>query len=165
MSKIIRIFLKKNLLKNIILGAHFSLLTFFENFNFRSTLFSKTEPNFCRLRSSSKQFVSKKNCYEFTHLHIHSMCQQIIVIPHNLGHSSNPVHSGFSNLNDVNVFYLFFQTIQTITDLRDPVYMTSCCKAVNSEVILQLMAKVAWDIREVKSQHSQYVDILLRVSK
>jgi len=60
----------------------------------------------------------------------------------------------------VNIYYS--ETIQTITDLRDPVYMTSCCKAVNSEVILQLMAKVAWDIREVKSQHSQYVDILLR---
>ena len=34
MSKIIRIFLKKISLKNIILGAHILLLTFFENFNF-----------------------------------------------------------------------------------------------------------------------------------
>jgi hypothetical protein len=30
---------------NIILGAHFSLLTFFENFNFWNTLFSKNVPN------------------------------------------------------------------------------------------------------------------------
>ena len=34
MSKIIRIFLKKFSLKNMILGAHFLLWTFFENFNF-----------------------------------------------------------------------------------------------------------------------------------
>lgn len=40
--------------------------------------------------------------------------------------------------------------------------MTSCCKAINAEVILQLMSKVNWDIREVKSQHSQYVDVMLR---
>lgn len=54
------------------------------------------------------------------------------------------------------------QTIEVIVDLRDPVYMTTCAKAINSDVILQLMSKVAWDIREVKSQHSQYVDVLLR---
>ena len=41
--------------------------------------------------------------------------------------------------------------------------MTSCSKVIHSEVILQSMAKVAWDIREVRSQHSQYVDVLLRV--
>ena len=63
------------------------------------------------------------------------------------------------------IFFLFLKTIQTIADLRDPVYMTSCSKAVNADVISQLMAKVAWDIRDVKSQHSQYVDILLRVTK
>ena len=33
-SKIIQIILKKNSFKNMILGAHFLLLTFFENFNF-----------------------------------------------------------------------------------------------------------------------------------
>ena len=41
--------------------------------------------------------------------------------------------------------------------------MTSCYKVINADVILQLMSKVAWDIREVRSQHSQYVDVLLRV--
>ena len=55
------------------------------------------------------------------------------------------------------------QTIEAINDLRNPVYMTSCNEAINNETILQLMSKVAWDIRDVKSQHSQYVDILLRV--
>ena len=46
MSKNIRIFLKKNSLKNMILGAHFLLLTFFENFNFLTTLFPKMTSNF-----------------------------------------------------------------------------------------------------------------------
>ena len=41
MSKIIQIFLNFFSLKNMILGAHFLLLTFFENFNFYSTLFTK----------------------------------------------------------------------------------------------------------------------------
>jgi hypothetical protein len=54
-------------------------------------------------------------------------------------------------------------TILVIEDLRFPVYMTSCGRSMNSETTLQLMSKVAWDIREVKSQHSQYVDVLLRV--
>ena len=56
-----------------------------------------------------------------------------------------------------------FQTINILEDLRLPVYMTSCCRVMNADGILQKMAKVAWDIREVRSQHSQYVDVLLRV--
>ena len=59
----------------------------------------------------------------------------------------------------------FENTIGCIENLRDPIFMTSCDKAINSDVILPLMSKVAWDIREVRSQHSQYVDILLRVNK
>ena len=46
MSKIIRIFLNFFLLKNINLGAHFLLLTFFDNINFLITLLSKMMPNF-----------------------------------------------------------------------------------------------------------------------
>ena len=57
----------------------------------------------------------------------------------------------------------FENTLGCIENLRDPIFMTSCDKAINSDVILPLMHKVAWDIREVRSQHSQYVDILLRV--
>ena len=49
-------------------------------------------------------------------------------------------------------------------ELRRPVYMVVASKSINTEVILQLMAKVAWDIKEVRSQHSQYVDVMLRVS-
>jgi hypothetical protein len=35
--------------------------------------------------------------------------------------------------------------------------------AVDFKGILALMAKVNWEVKEVMSQHSQYVDILLRV--
>ena len=40
-------------------------------------------------------------------------------------------------------------------------------RSVSSDVTLQLMSKVSWDIKEmeVRSMHNQYVDILLRVSK
>ena len=51
MSKIIRSFLIFFFfsLKNMILGAHLLLLTFFENFNFWTTLFPKMTSNFWRL--------------------------------------------------------------------------------------------------------------------
>ena len=52
-----------------------------------------------------------------------------------------------------------------IEQVRKPVYMTVCGKAMNADATLQLMSKVAWDIKEVRSQHSQYVDVLLRVIK
>lgn len=58
-----------------------------------------------------------------------------------------------------------FQTLMNVIGLRLPVYMTSIQKAINTEVILQLMAKVSWDIKDVKSQHSQYVEVLLRVGE
>ncbi|XP_059085290.1 syndetin-like isoform X2 [Tigriopus californicus] len=54
------------------------------------------------------------------------------------------------------------QTLMNVVGLRLPVYMTSVQMAINTDVILQLMAKVAWDIKDVKSQHSQYVEVLLR---
>ena len=50
-------------LNDIILGAHFLLLTFFEKFNFYSTLLSKMTSTFWRLRSSSKLLISKKYCH------------------------------------------------------------------------------------------------------
>eukprot|EP00095_Tigriopus_kingsejongensis_P008145 snap_masked-scaffold196_size269943-processed-gene-1.9 protein:Tk08145 transcript:snap_masked-scaffold196_size269943-processed-gene-1.9-mRNA-1 annotation:"coiled-coil domain-containing protein 132" len=54
------------------------------------------------------------------------------------------------------------QTLNIIQHLRRPVYMSSVQKSINSDLILQLMAKVSWDIKDVKSQHSQYVEFLLR---
>ena len=75
----------------------------------------------------------------------------------------NELRHHLPDIEDVHDY--FENTIGCIENLRDPIFMTSCDKAINSDVILPLMSKVAWDIREVRSQHSQYVDILLRVSK
>ena len=65
MSKIIRIFLIFFSLKNISLEEGFLLLSFFENFNFWTTLFSKMVPNFWR---SMWTFVKNdsKNDLHFT---------------------------------------------------------------------------------------------------
>ena len=46
--------------------------------------------------------------------------------------------------------------------LRRPLYYSTALRSINSEVILQLMSKVAWDIKDVKSQHSQYVEVMLK---
>ena len=51
-SKIILIFLIFFSLKNMNLGAHFLLLTFFDNINFWIPLFSKMISNFCQLAST-----------------------------------------------------------------------------------------------------------------
>ena len=48
--------------------------------------------------------------------------------------------------------------------LRRPVYYATALRSVNAGDILQLMSKVAWDIKEVRSLHSHYVDVLLKVS-
>jgi hypothetical protein len=41
--------------------------------------------------------------------------------------------------------------------------MCVSASAVNFKLILALMAEVDWEVKDVMSQHSQYVDILLRV--
>ncbi|PNF39556.1 Syndetin [Cryptotermes secundus] len=56
----------------------------------------------------------------------------------------------------------FSQTVTASAELRRPVYMCVAATAVDSKVILALMAKVNWEVKEVMSQHSKYVDILLR---
>ena len=55
------------------------------------------------------------------------------------------------------------QTVQVTAELRRPVYMCVSACAIDFRVILSLMAKVNWEVKEVIGQHSQYVDILLRV--
>ena len=60
MSKIIRIFLIFFSLKNISLEEGFLLLSFFENFNFWTPLFSKMVPNFWRSLWTSLKVKSKK---------------------------------------------------------------------------------------------------------
>ncbi|KAJ4430694.1 hypothetical protein ANN_19285 [Periplaneta americana] len=57
----------------------------------------------------------------------------------------------------------FSQTVAATSELRRPVYMCVSACAVDFRVTLVLMSKVNWEVKEVMSQHSQYVDILLRI--
>lgn len=60
--------------------------------------------------------------------------------------------------------FCFFQTVSQASELRRPIYMAVAARTVDYEQVVTLMAAVKWDINEIMSQHSGYVDILLRVS-
>jgi hypothetical protein len=53
-------------------------------------------------------------------------------------------------------------TVAAAADLREPVYLAAVSASINTEVLLAMMGRVAWDIREVSTQHSAYVDHWLR---
>ena len=55
------------------------------------------------------------------------------------------------------------QTVSTASELRKPVYRTVAAMSIDYDSLLQQMAVVKWDIKELMSQHSQYVDVLLQV--
>ena len=67
-----------------------------------------------------------------------------------------------ANPDQVNDY--FSNKIEVMTEVRRSIFMAVATKCLNSESILKHMAKVSWDVKEVQSQHNQYVDILLRVS-
>ena len=48
-------------------------------------------------------------------------------------------------------------------DIRKPVYASVAWNAVDAKKIVAMMSKVDWEIIEVMTQHSEYVDILLKV--
>ncbi|KAM6959486.1 syndetin isoform 2-T2 [Aplochiton taeniatus] len=56
----------------------------------------------------------------------------------------------------------FSQTVSTASELRKPIYWIVAAKAIDYEQMLQLMAGVKWDIKEIMSQHNVYVDVLLK---
>ena len=53
----------------------------------------------------------------------------------------------------------------TARELRKPVYRTVTVKSINYENLLQQMSAVRWDIKDIMSQHSTYVDVLLQVEQ
>lgn len=57
----------------------------------------------------------------------------------------------------------YMQTIASTTDLRKPVYMAVASQAFDVANILNLMNKVNWEVTDVMSQHSGYIDALLQV--
>jgi len=56
------------------------------------------------------------------------------------------------------------QTLSTAAELRRPVYRAVALRSVSVDGCLQQMTTVKWDIKDIMSQHSGYVDSLLRVS-
>ncbi|GFT12422.1 hypothetical protein NPIL_469741 [Nephila pilipes] len=54
------------------------------------------------------------------------------------------------------------QTVSQASELRRPVYMAVAARTIDYEQIVILMNPVKWDVNEIMSQHSSYVDILLR---
>ncbi|XP_034949710.1 syndetin [Chelonus insularis] len=63
----------------------------------------------------------------------------------------------------LNQFYI--QTIESATDLRKPVYMAVVSKFFDVTNILNLMNRVNWEVKDVMSQHSDYVDSILQECK
>lgn len=57
----------------------------------------------------------------------------------------------------------YMQTIASTVDLRKPVYMAVVSQAFNVANILNLMNRVNWEVTDVMSQHSNYIDALIQV--
>ncbi|XP_036139983.1 syndetin [Monomorium pharaonis] len=56
----------------------------------------------------------------------------------------------------------YMQTIASASDLRKPVYMAVTSQAFDVVNILNLMNKVNWEVTDVMSQHSNYIDALIQ---
>jgi len=56
----------------------------------------------------------------------------------------------------------FQQRVDLIKDVRRSIYLAIAQQSINSDSALRQMSKVNWDIKEVQTQHNQYVDNLLR---
>lgn len=57
----------------------------------------------------------------------------------------------------------YTHTIASTTDLRKPVYMAVVSQMLDIANILHLMSKVNWEVTDVMSQHSNYIDALIQV--
>jgi len=57
----------------------------------------------------------------------------------------------------------YMQTIASAADLRKPVYMAVISQVFDVANILNLMNKVNWEVTDVMSQHSNYIDALIQV--
>lgn len=48
-------------------------------------------------------------------------------------------------------------------DLRLPIYASVASRCLDSEAIVGHMSRVQWEIKEVMSQHNNYIDLILQV--
>ncbi|CAG2196872.1 VPS50 [Mytilus edulis] len=58
----------------------------------------------------------------------------------------------------------YSQTISIAAELRKPVYWAVSVHAIDYNGVINLMANVRWDIKDIMSQHNAYVDDILKVS-
>ncbi|GFS12991.1 coiled-coil domain containing 132 [Elysia marginata] len=56
----------------------------------------------------------------------------------------------------------YSQTVHMASEVRKPVYSFVSSRCVAYDVVLQQMGTVRWDVREIMSQHSPYIDTLLQ---
>ncbi|KAG8179937.1 hypothetical protein JTE90_025262 [Oedothorax gibbosus] len=54
------------------------------------------------------------------------------------------------------------QTVSQASELRVPIYMAVSARTIDYAQVVVLMGSVKWDVSEIMSQHSSYVDFLLR---
>jgi len=54
--------------------------------------------------------------------------------------------------------------IMVAEDLRKPIYMNVAWRALDLRQLLVQMSSVNWEVRDIMSQHSPYVDFILRVN-
>ncbi|XP_054267533.1 syndetin-like [Macrosteles quadrilineatus] len=57
---------------------------------------------------------------------------------------------------------LYNQSVSIAEEVRRPVYACVAWRAVDVKQTLSLMARVNWEVKDVMSQHSGYVDLILR---
>ena len=57
----------------------------------------------------------------------------------------------------------YFQTVNMAAELRKPIYWSVSSRVINYDIILQYMASVKWDIKDIMSQHNSYIDAILKV--
>ncbi|XP_067655152.1 syndetin-like [Haliotis asinina] len=55
----------------------------------------------------------------------------------------------------------YSQTVKMAAELRKPIYKAVAVHAIDYEFVLQQMSNVRWDVKEIMSQHNNYVDHLL----
>jgi len=55
----------------------------------------------------------------------------------------------------------FSQTVDICTEFRAPIYRTVVEKSIQYDKIRQMMSTVKWDLKEIMSQHSPYIDALV----
>ena len=63
---------------------------------------------------------------------------------------------------DTAVDTFYSSTVAAAQDLREPVYLAAVAASLDTSAIVAKMAKVAWDLREVSTQHSPYVELWLQ---